>query len=133
MRLPLRPLLIALFAVATLAACNTWSGVKQDSRQVADYTYEKKEEYQRKLESQMRDLDARTDELKIKAASATDSVKREFDKDMNELSRQKSVLGEKLESVRSSTAGAWDDTKAGAESAWDAVKRTYERARARFQ
>jgi predicted small secreted protein len=133
MALTLRSIMIVLFAAVALPACSTWSGVKQDTKAAKDYTYEKKDEYRSRLEYQMQELDAKTEELKGKAANASESVKREFDKDMSELSRQKAVLNQKLESVKSSTAGAWEDTKAGAESAWDSVKRTYERARSRFQ
>lgn len=133
MALTVRSILIVLLAASSLPGCNTWSGVKEDTRAAKDYTYEKKDEYRSRLEYQMLELDAKTEELKGKAANASESVKREFDKDMSELSRQKDVLKQKLESVKSSSAAAWEDTKAGTESAWDSVKRTYERAKARFQ
>ena len=124
---------ITLIAVATLVGCNTVSGVKEDSRQAADYTYEKKEEYQRALSSQMRELDTKIDELKVKAARASDSVKAEFARDMEAMDRQKAVLAEKMDAVKSSSALAWNDVKAGANSAMDSVKQTYEKAKARFQ
>jgi len=133
MALTVRSILIVLLVAFTLPGCSTWSGVKEDTRAAKDYTYEKKDEYRSRLEYQMQELDAKTEELKGKAANASESVKREFDKDMSELSRQKAVLKEKLDSVKSSSAAAWEDTKTGAESAWDSVKRTYERAKARFQ
>jgi len=63
--------------------------LKQDTQAAKDYTYEKKDEYKSRLEYQMQELDAKTEELKGKAANASESVKREFDKDMSELSRQK--------------------------------------------
>src|SRR5262249_23541329 len=113
--------------------CSTWSGVKEDTRAAKDYTYEKRDEYRSRLEYQMKELDVRTEELKGKAANASESVKREFDKDMSELGRQKAVLKEKLDGVKSSSVAAWEDTKAGTESAWDSVKRTFDRAKARFQ
>jgi predicted small secreted protein len=128
-----RSILLVLLAAFALPGCSTWSGVKQDTQAAKDYTYEKKDEYKSRLEYQMLELDAKTEELKGKAANATESVKREFDKDMSELGRQKAVLNQKLESVKSSSAAAWEDTKAGAESAWNSVKRTYERAKARFE
>ena len=133
MRTAWRSILIVLLAAGALPGCSTWSGVKEDTQAAKDYTYEKKDEYRSRLEYQMLELDAKTEELKGKAANASESVKREFDKDMSELSRQKAVLKEKLESVKSSSSAAWEDTKAGAESAWDSVKRTYERAKSRFQ
>ena len=122
-----------LVAAAVLAGCNTVAGVKEDSRQAADYTYEKKEEYQRALAAQMRELDVKIDELKAKAGRASDAVKAEFARDMEPLDRQKAVLSQKMEAVKSSSASAWNDVKAGASSAMDSVKQTYEKAKARFQ
>ena len=129
----MRTLFIALIATATLAGCNTVSGMKEDSRQAIDYTYEKKEEYQRALAAQMRELDVKIDELKAKAGRASDAVKAEFARDMEALDRQKAVLAQKMEAVKSSSASAWNDVKAGANSAMDSVKQTYEKAKARFQ
>ena len=129
----MRTLAIALVAVALLAGCNTVAGVKEDSRQAADYTYEKKDEYQRALAAQMRELDIKFDELKAKVGRASDAVKAEFARDMEALDRQKAVLAQKMEAVKSSSASAWNDVKAGANSAMDSVKQTYEKAKARFQ
>ena len=119
--------------IAALEGCNTVAGVKQDSRQTVDYTYEKKEEYHRALAGQMRELDTKIDELKAKAARESDSVKAEFARDMEALDRQKAVVAEKMDAVKSSSASAWNDVKAGAHSAMDSVKQTYEKAKARFQ
>ena len=129
----MRTRVIWLVALAALAGCNTVAGMKEDSRQAADYTYEKKEEYQRALSSQMRELDTKIDALKVKAAQASDSVKAEFARDMEALDRQKAVLAEKMEAVKASSASHWNEVKAGANSAMDSVKRTYEKAAARFQ
>ena len=129
----MRILVIALVAAAVLAGCSTVAGVKEDSRQAADYTYEKKEEYQRALVAQMRELDVKIDELKAKAGRASDAVKAEFARDMEALDRQKAVLAQKTEAVKSSSASAWNDVKAGANSAMDSVKQAYEKAKARFQ
>ncbi|HEV2055103.1 MAG TPA: hypothetical protein VGV06_08015 [Methylomirabilota bacterium] len=129
----MRTLVIGLIGVALLAGCNTVAGVKEDSRQAADYTYEKKEEYQRALSAQMRELDVKVDELKARAGRASDAVKAEFARDMEALDRQKAVLAQKMEAVKSSSASAWNDVKAAANSAMNAVKQTYEKAKARFQ
>jgi predicted small secreted protein len=126
----MRLLFVALIAAAALAGCNTVAGMKQDTHQAADYTYEKKEEYQRALSAQMRELDAKTDELKAKAGRASDSVKAEFNRNMESLDRQKAVLNEKMEAVKSSTASGWNQVKAGADSAMNSVKQAYEKAKA---
>ena len=126
----MRSLFVALVVAVALAGCNTVAGMKQDTTQVSDYTYEKKEEYQRALSAQMRELDAKTEELKAKAGRASDSVKTEFNRNMEALDRQKAVLGDKMEAVKSSTASGWDQVKAGADSAMTSVKHAYEKAKA---
>jgi len=126
----MRSLFVALVVAAAFTGCNTVAGMKQDTSEVSDYTYEKKEEYQRALSAQMRELDAKTEELKAKAARASDSVKAEFNSNMETLDRQKVVLREKMEAVKSSTASGWDQVKAGADSAMTSVKQAYEKAKA---
>ena len=129
----MRTLLIALVAIATLAGCNTVAGMKHDSRQAVDYTYEKKEEYQRALAAQMGEINTKIDELKAKAARTGDAVKAEFAQDMEALDRQKATLNQKMDAVKSSSASAWNDVKAGANSAMESIRQTYDKAAARFQ
>ena len=129
----MRAPLAFLIAITALAGCNTVAGVKQDTRQAVDYTYEKKEEFQQALTAQMRALDAEIDDLKVKAARASDAVKTEFARDMEALDRQKAVLAQKMEAVNASSAAAWNDVKVGANSAMDSVKQTYEKAKAKLQ
>lgn len=123
-------LLVALIAGAVFAGCNTVAGMKEDSSQVASYTYEKKEEYQRALAAQMREVDAKTEQLKVKAAQASDSVKAQFNSSMAALDRQKAVLNEKMEALKTSTAATWNDVKAGTDSAMTSVQNAYEKAKA---
>ena len=126
----MRSLIVALVVAAALTGCHTVSGMKEDTHQASVYTYEKKEEYQRALAAQMRELDAKTDELKAKAARASDSVKAEFNRSMEALDRQKAVLNQKMEAVKSSSASTWNDVKASTDSAMDSVKKAYEKAKA---
>lgn len=126
----MRTVLLTLVVAAALAACNTVSGMKEDTHQASAYTYEKKEEYQRDLAAQMRELDTKTDELKAKAARASDSVKAEFNRNLEALDRQKAVLAEKMETVKTSTASGWNSVKSGTDSAMESVKKAYEKAKA---
>src|SRR5215510_2778980 len=105
----MRSPLIALMVAAALTGCNTVAGMKQDTHAAVDYTYDKKEEYQKALADQMRELDAKTDELKAKAAKSSDFVKAEFNRSMESLDRQKAVLNEKMSAVKTSTASICND------------------------
>jgi len=126
----MRSVLVALMIGTTLTGCNTVTGMKKDTNAAVDYTYEKKEEYQRSLAEQMREIDAKTDELKAKAAKSSDSVKAEFNRSMESLDKEKAVLNEKMAAVKTSTASSWNDVKAGTDSAMDSVKKAYEKAKA---
>jgi predicted small secreted protein len=129
-RKPMRSLLVALIVGAALTGCNTVAGMKQDTHQASVYTYEKREEYQRDLAAQMRELDAKTDELKAKAVRASDSTKAEFNRSMEALDKEKAVFGQKMEAVKTSSASNWNEVKAGADSAMDSVEKAYEKAKA---
>jgi predicted small secreted protein len=126
----MRSLFVVLAVAAALVGCNTVAGMKEDTSQVSDYTYEKKEEYQRDLSNQMRELDTKIDELKVKASKASDSTKAEFNRNMESLEKEKAVLAEKMEAVKTSTASSWNSVKAGTDSAMESVKKAYEKAKA---
>jgi len=64
--------------------------------------------------TKMQELDAKTEELKGKAANASESVKREFDKDMSELSRQKGRAQSEARERQVLLGRRLEDTKAGA-------------------
>ena len=91
--------------------------MKEDTHQASVYTYEKKEEYQRDLSAQMREMDTKIAELKVKASKASDSTQAEFNRNMASLEKEKAVLAEKMEAVKTSTASSWNSVKAGTDSA----------------
>jgi predicted small secreted protein len=126
----MRSLFVTLVVAAAFTGCNTVSGMKEDTHQASVYTYEKKEEYQRDLSAQMRELDTKTAELKVKASKASDSTKAEFNRNMESLEKEKAVLAEKMEAVKTSTASSWNSVKAGTDSAMESVKKAYEKAKA---
>jgi predicted small secreted protein len=129
----MRTLVIAFIGVALLAGCNIVAGVKEDSRQAADYTYEKKEEYERALAAQKRELDVQIDELKARVGRGSDAVKAEFARDIEVLDKQKAVLAQKMDAVKASSASGWNDVKDGANSAMESLKQTYEKAKTRLK
>jgi len=126
----MRSLFVTLVVAAAFTGCNTVSGMKKDTHKASVYTYEKKEEYQRDLAAQMREMDTKIAELKVKASKASDSTKAEFNRNMESLEKEKAVLAEKMEAVKTSTASSWNSVKAGTDSAMESVKKAYEKAKA---
>jgi len=84
--------------------------------------------FQEKLETQLREWDARLDELKAKARDATTEIRAEFDVQLEALAGKRAVAQEKLQELRQHGEWAWEDLKDSAEKAWselrEAIKRT---------
>ncbi len=103
----------------------TWSTAKE-------YTLQEKQEYQKRIESQLADLSQRIDELKEKAKTAKQDAVVKLQAQMEALKKQKEVAEQKLSELRSSTSNAWGEVKDGVDKAMDNLKKAYENARSYF-
>ncbi len=97
------------------------------------YTYQQKEEYQKKLSGVLQDLDEHMDDLKAKAGQASDEAKKRYAKEIDELGKKREVLHKKLAQVRAAAPGAWEDIKSGVGAAAHDLQHALERVRARLQ
>ncbi|HLN28229.1 MAG TPA: hypothetical protein VK395_10840 [Gemmataceae bacterium] len=97
------------------------------------YTYQQKDEYQKKLNAALTEMDEHIDDLKAKAAQASDEAKKRYAREMDDLRRKREVLGKKLDQVKAAAPGAWDDIKSGVGAAANDLKSTIERVRSRLQ
>jgi peptidoglycan hydrolase CwlO-like protein len=144
MRIFLLSLLITIIASAGFQANSTAAepgkvtaeDVKQQTQEAwnaaKDYTLQEKEEYQKRIESQLADLSKKIDELKEKAKIAKDDVAVKLQAQIEALKKQQQVADEKLNELRSSTSKAWDQVKTGADKALEDLKKAYEAARSYF-
>ncbi len=97
------------------------------------YSYQQKDEYQKKLGGVMQDLDDHMQDLKAKAAQAGEEARKRYQQEMEELRPKREALRKKLEQVRAAAPGAWDDIKSGVGAAAHDLQRALERVRARLQ
>jgi hypothetical protein len=97
------------------------------------YTYQQKAEYQKKLQGVLQDLDEHINDLKSKAAEATEEAKKRYAKEMEELGPKREALRRKLGQVRDAAPDVWDDIKSGVGAAAHDLGRAIERARSRLQ
>jgi hypothetical protein len=92
-----------------------------------------KQAFQAALETQLRELDARLEELKLKSTLASMELRSEYEKQLEILNSKRSVAQAKLNELRNRAEDAWEDLKGGTEKAWEDMRQALERMVARFK
>jgi cell division septum initiation protein DivIVA len=90
-------------------------------------------QFEARLEEELKALEARIEELKVKASLARLELKSEFNRELETLEVLRNRLQARLEAVREGVEGAWEELRAGAEKAWDDLRTAVERVAARFK
>lgn len=86
---------------------------------------EQKENYQRKIESQLDEWRADIDRLKEKARNATAEARVKYQENIDNLELKLDEGRARLKTLRESGGEAWDAVKEGADSIWDTMKATF--------
>jgi uncharacterized coiled-coil DUF342 family protein len=92
-----------------------------------------KEAYHEKLEAQLREWNAKLDQLKARADGAEASVKLEYYKQIESIKAKADVLQAKLKELQESSGEAWESLKGGVERAWTDFKTAIEEATGKFK
>jgi chromosome segregation ATPase len=92
-----------------------------------------KQEFQQKLEAQLREWDAKLDELKTKAQEAKSEIKADYEKQLEVLSDKRATAQAKIQELRLRTEDAWEDLKGGTEKAWDEMRKALDQIASRFK
>jgi LPS O-antigen subunit length determinant protein (WzzB/FepE family) len=107
----------------------TSEDVRRDAGQAAktavEYSRQTKDEFQKKLDARLKDLDAEVVKLHEKGHDLKDEAKAKWDQKMKELETKRDVARAKLAEVRDSSAEAWKDVRKGAQSAWDELDNAF--------
>ena len=110
--------------------------VRRDAGQAvntaAEYSQQTKEEFQKKLESQLNELDAKIAKLREKGRDLKDEAKVKRDGKTTELEMKREEARAKLNEVGHSSAEAWKDVQKGAQSAWDELDKSFREASREF-
>jgi hypothetical protein len=100
---------------------------------VKGYTYQQKQEYQKRLEPVLQDLDERIDHLKEQAKGASKEARKWYPQALQELRRERRIVREQLAKAEAAAPGAWEDIKAGVGAAWNDLRQAFQRANERFK
>jgi TolA-binding protein len=110
--------------------------VRRDAGQAvntaAKFSQQSKEEFQKKLETQLNELDAKIAKLREKGSDLKDEAKVKWDRKMADLEKKRDAARAKLDEVGRSSAEAWKDVQKGAASAWDELDKAFRDASQEF-
>src|SRR4051812_5651142 len=81
---------------------------RETLRAVRSYAFDRKEEYQKKLEATLAKLDRQSDILKRKAARAGEAARRKYEHELAELQPVRDKVQAALKKVKRATPEAWE-------------------------
>ena len=106
--------------------------VREALRAAKAYTFERKDEYQRKLQDVLTDMDERIDDLREQAESATGAARRDAEAKLRELRAKRQVVSERLQKVNAATADTWDRVTGAVSDAVQDFQKLYDDVRSHF-
>lgn len=93
----------------------------------------KRQAYQERTEAQLREWNAKIEELKAKAERARAEGKIEYYEQIENLKAQRDVARQKLEALREASGEAWEDVRTSLERAAGELKQGLEAALSRLR
>jgi hypothetical protein len=107
--------------------------IQDQENQKGGNSMSERKTYEKKLETQIQEMDAKIDQLQAKLetmeAVASKSV---IQSSLDDLRSRKYALEEKVEKLTRSTDSAWDELQTGVEKAFDDMKSAVENAISKF-
>ena len=92
-----------------------------------------KQSFQKKLEAQLDEWDAKLKELQAKAKDSTVKTRAEYEKQLEAIAGRRATAEKKLRELRKHSEEAWEELKEGTEKAWNEMREAMERIVARFK
>jgi BMFP domain-containing protein YqiC len=107
--------------------------MRETLRTAKQYSYEQKDEYQKKLQTALDKMNHKIDVLNRKAEEGGEQVRAEARKKLAQLKPLRDKAQKELHRVKKATPGAWDDVKQGVSNALDDLTTAFEQASAHFK
>lgn len=108
---------------------STTDRVVRDTKEAIEatkqYTIQQKESFQKAMQAELIDMQAKIAELQKKTNAASVEARTEMQQAIQELERKKDEARKKLDKVNESTSSAWDKLKDGMNAAVADLKKSY--------
>ena len=92
-----------------------------------------KEAYQKKLQAQLNEWDAKLDLLSAKAQKVAADARINYEDELVALRSKRAAAHRTLAELGTRGENAWEDMKDGVDKAWDAMSQALDRVAARFK
>ena len=125
-----------MMTIATLLFCFAWSAAPSlggDSGSQAPATAQQKEQYEKTMQERLEKLGKRLDELKARAATGTETARKEMNQLLAEAEKKRERAFHKLEEMRKTSEEKWRKFSFEMNEASHDFERAYERAKSRFK
>ena len=107
--------------------------LQQPSAQAKGTQVTAKQDFQQKLETQLKEWDAKLDDLKAKALETKAGIRADYEKQLEVLAGKRAAAQAKMQELRLRTEDAWEDLKGGTEKAWDEMRKALDQIASRFK
>ena len=94
-----------------------------------DYTIQQKDAFQRKVQTELDEMQVRIRQLRGDVKHASGEARAEIKKAIRELEKKKDLASKKVEAIQSATASSWEQVKSKTEAAMDDLPDSLARAR----
>lgn len=94
-----------------------------------DYTIQQKDAFQRKVQTELDEVQGRITQLRGQVKHASAEAKADIQKAIEELEKKKDLASKKVEAIQSATASSWEQVKSKTEAAMDDLRDSLARAR----
>ncbi len=94
---------------------------------------EQKDEFQKKAEATLKELNRKLEELKSKAVELQGATKKEFDQQWGNLKKKQEIANKRLEKLKSASDKTWEDLKSKTDSAIKELEKLYDRVASKFK
>lgn len=109
----------------------TGDDVKQKVGEAMDsakeFTKQKRDEYAKQIDQQLKDLDGKIAELETKGAKLKDDAKVKWNEQLEDLKSKRGKVSEKVKEFNESSAEAWEGLKKDLDIAWGNLKEAYDK------
>ena len=97
-----------------------------------NYAAQNKDQFVASMETKMKELDRKIDELSSKGETLAADAKSDANKALDSLREERTQLRQKFDELKKSSQDTWKDVKAGCESAMKELEKAFDNAKAKF-
>jgi hypothetical protein len=94
-----------------------------------DYTIAQKDAFQRKVQTELEEMQARITQLRGQVAHASGEARTDIQKAIAELEKKKDLAYKKAQDIHSATASSWEQVKSKTSAAMDDLRESLNRAK----